>query len=451
MDQSASEQHLTTRYQRWKSIVSWAVGAALFVLVFRVLHLTSGTGGLATGVAVTIAVTWTLTLRRDAPRRRQLWIAVWTLSLATLVWDGVTFARYVLKDNGDTATQRMTSWGRDHGLGGAIDWMETVVYSDPPSKKPAEQLTLAVSTTIAASTTTVLSEVTTTTIYTPAAPTPLMPSFSPALAGEGQWQAVAQAHGMDAMWATSLRPLADTGGIVATVVVIDQTYLRVGMFNGRETPGGTWVRDDHVPEELWPSLVAAMNGGFRLEHSFGGFATEGKVVQELLPGRATLAITRAGKLVIGELGREIIDDGSWQSLRQNLVLLVDNGQSGIDNAKRQHVYWGAMSTGEIFVNRSAVCELKDGRIGYVMVGKSNAPQLAQILINVGCMKAVQLDINGSWPNFALFTHFPDGALAAATVDQRMSSDPMHYVKASSREFFAFFDAALVPAQSVLDS
>lgn len=440
----------------WRAVLSWIVGAAWFTLVFRVLHLTAGWGGLTLGVLLALGVTWAMVWRGDPGRRRQLWIAAWTLTVVTFVWDGFTFTRYVLKDNGDTATQRMTTWGRDHGLGRAIDWMETVVYNDPPSKKPADELTLAVTTlapddTDTTDATTGSDAVTSTTIYTPPAPDPLPTSFVPALPGEGQWLAVGRANGLDAMWATSLRPLADTGGIVATVVVIDQTYLRVGMFNGRETPGGSWVRDDHVPPELWPALVGAMNGGFRLEHSYGGYMAEGRVVQKLIPGRATLAITREGKLVIGELGRDIIDDGSWQSLRQNLVLMVDGGQSGIDNGKRQHVYWGAHSSGEIFVNRSAVCELKDGRIGYVMAGKLNAPQLAQILINVGCMKAVQLDINGSWPNFALFGHNPDGSLSAVTVDHRMSSDPMRYVKASSREFFAFFDASLVPAQSVLDT
>lgn len=436
--------------RRWVAWLSWSTAALLFAFMFSLLRLTAGVGGLVTGVAVALAFTWAKVWRRGIQPRGQLWTAALLLTLVTVVWDGVSFGRFVMVENGDTVGQRMTTWGRDHGLGRAIDWAETVWYNDPPSKQPAKELTLA----IEAATTTTAEEIdeqvtTTTEVPPPQAPEALTPPFEP-LAGEGQWVPVMQANGMDAMWATSVRPVAEFGGIVATVVVIDQTYVRVGLFNGRAEPEGDWARDDKVPMELWPALMGAMNSGFRLESSFGGYVTEGKVVQELVNGRATVAIDRAGKMFVGELGRDFVDDGSWLSMRQNLVLLVDHGQSGVERGDRERVFWGAHSTGETYVNRSALCELEEGRIAYIVAGPVNAEQMASVLINVGCVTGVQLDINDGWPNFTIFPKAPDGLLLPQILDRRMGSDPMRFVTGASRDFFAFFDATLLPSPSILD-
>ncbi|MEI7547992.1 MAG: phosphodiester glycosidase family protein, partial [Actinomycetota bacterium] len=286
----------------------------------------------------------------------------------------------------------------------------------------------------------------------PVAPAAIKPFVNPALAGEGQWNVIASAGGHPALWATAIRPYPAAGGVVGSVVVIDQTYLRAGMFNGSEEPGGDWVRDDRVPPELYPSLVAAMNGGFRFEHLKGGYVTEGKVVKPLNEGDATLAVRKSdGKLVLGALGREIKDDGSWLSIRQNLVLMVDDGKSQVQAGVDQAVFWGANYGKDVYVNRSAVCELKDGRLAYMIIGKVSADQMADSMINLGCMKAIQLDINGTWPNFFTFEKRADGSVKPIFLDKRMGTNTYRYIRGSTKEFFAFFDATMVPAKSVLDA
>ena len=47
------------------------------------------------------------------------------------------------------------------------------------------------------------------------------------------------------------------------------------------------------------------------------------------------------------LGRDIVDDGSWVSLRQNLELIVDGGESRVDAAIANGVWWGADHGNEI--------------------------------------------------------------------------------------------------------
>ncbi|MEI7548784.1 MAG: phosphodiester glycosidase family protein, partial [Actinomycetota bacterium] len=293
---------------------------------------------------------------------------------------------------------------------------------------------------------------TTTTVPLPQMPAPLATYFAQPLANEGQWSVAAKAAGFDAMWTTTFRPLPNNPGRIATVVVIDQTHLRVGMFNGSDQPGDKgWARGSKVPRELYSSLVAVMNGGFRFEHMDGGYMTEGKVVKELKYGRATLAVDRAGHLHVGELGRDLYNDGSWLTLRQNLTLIVDDGRPAIEQSKLQHTFWGADDKNETFVNRSAVCERRDGRFAYVEAGFVEAPQLAETMVKIGCVTGMQLDINYAWPTFLIYEHGPDGSLIPHKVDPRMNISASRYVEDSPKEFFAYFDKSLVPQESVLDA
>ena len=460
---------------------------AIAMLGVFAMRWAGGSWGLAI-VMVAVGGSTAFIIRRRAPnsRRHNRWVVARNVIAVLLVWTVVSFVSYVGHDNGDTFVQRVTTWGRDNHLGGMIDFMETRMYSAPPSKAPAKKLELAISlvppsaqpsTTsspapgsstlpvrespaatvsvpspdapaLAATTDTTVAVAPT--IVIPVAPTPLNPVFSPALDGEGQWSPIARAAGQDTMWATSIRPLPSAGGVVASMVVIDQTNLRAGLFNGAEEPGGTWQRGNRVPPELQPALLAAMNGGFRFEHIKGGYKTEGTTVKPLKEGDATLAVAKDGRLAIGQLGRDLLDDGSWISLRQNLILIVDAGQSQVQRGVAEGVWWGADYGNEVYVPRSAICELADGRLAYVLVGKVNASQLAQSLINLGCVKAMQLDINGTWPVFFTFATGGDGALTGRFLDRRMGGNPSRYITGSTKEFFAFFDSTLVPAGSVLD-
>lgn len=308
--------------------------------------------------------------------------------------------------------------------------------------------TNAASTTTSSTTTTMAP---TTTVYVPPAPAALVAPYESPRAGEGQWTPLVRAGGMDAMWVTQLRPLPNASKITATVVVIDQTYLRVAMFNGY-TVAGDWARDSTVPTDLWPSMLVAMNGGFKLEQSNGGYVTEGTVVQPLINGRATMAIDRDGMLHIGELGRDIFDDGTWASLRQNLNLLVDAAQPQLQRARRERVYWGSELGGNDFVPRTALCELADGRLAYMMASPVDAGQLADALIRIGCVTAIQLDINTAWPSFNVMQHMPDGTLVQQPVDSRMSRHQTRYLTdGAAKDFFAFFDASSLPATSALDT
>ena len=454
-------------------VASLVLAIALVPLSVWGLWVTGGLGALvmaaglvATGCALSLRPPRVLRRARAARRvaapvgaarqRRTAWAVARSLVLAFALWNVVSMTVYVTRHNtADPLQQRVATWGRDHGYGPIIDYLEANTYDEPPSVEPADDLTLnggitLPPTTVPSDTAPSSTAPPTTVDPGPQAPAPLTPFFSPALAGEGQWTLVASAGGYPALWATSIRPYKAAGGVVGSMVVIDQTHLRAALFNGDEEPGGEWARDDRVPPELYASLVAAMNSGFRFEHIDGGYVTEGRVLKPLRNGDATIAIGSDGKMVIGALGRDLVDDGSWVSIRQNLMLMVDGGVATVNTPATSGVWWGADYGREVYVNRSAVCELADGRLAYFMIGKVDAAQMAESLVNLGCQKAVQLDINGTWPNFFTFGHNADGSVQPVFLDRRMGSNTYRYIRGSAKEFFAFFDVTLVPEASVLD-
>jgi Phosphodiester glycosidase len=399
-----------------------------------------------------------------------------------------SFGSYVLRDNGDTMQQRVVTWARDHRLGWVVDRAEEYLYSTPPSRTPAARLSLgdhvaprtavpsrpstsappatspavaiaapstampamtAVATTGPPPTAAPTSTLPPTTGPPPWAPAPITPLVDPPLDGEGQWQPIAAASGATAVWATSLRPLAAYPSVTASVALLDTTNLRAGLFNGSEIPGGRgWQRGNRVPDDLQGALVASFNGGFRLEHIKGGYETEGRVVKRLVDGEATLAISRTGQITIGEFGRDLTDDGTWLSLRQNLPLMVDGGASQVAN--HAGVWWGADYHNKIYVTRSAVCLVADGHLVYATVGPVDAPMMADALVDIGCVRAMQLDINGQWPTFVTYDTNSDGSRQGVFLDRRMGGDANRYLRGSSREFVALFDASMVPTPSALD-
>jgi hypothetical protein len=62
----------------------------------------------------------------------------------------------------------------------------------------------------------------------------------------------------------------------------------------------------------------------------------------------------------------------------------------------------------VYVTRSALCLRIDGRYAYVTVGPVDAELLGGALIQIGCQRAIELDINGTWPTFVSFHPGPAG-------------------------------------------
>jgi len=430
-------------------------------------------------------------------------VAIFVLAVA------VSVTQYVRAHPRDPLQQNIASWARENKMGAIVDQLEAWLHNDPPAVAPANSLALAIApiteaplqtsttltpssaqsstttsvpdivtplqirptvatsscpidntsvtvvtstttstTTTSTTSTTTTPETSTTTTSTtiPAKPADLSSQLLPALPGEGQWQAVMRVRTKPIVYATSIRPLWCFGSVVATMATFDPTRVRTAMFNGTEMPGGKgWKNGSKIRGTALRSLIASFNGGFRFEHEPGGYVTEGKTIRKLRKGYATLAISKDGISTVGIWGDTITDDDSWATLRQNLPPLVHNGESVYANYPK--VDWGNDFGNKVYNFRSAICLRTDGLMMFVAVGKVNIGMLADTLLVLGCKTGMELDINGQWPYFSVYSDFGKATRWGEIIDNRMG-DPNRHLNGSTKDFFALFDPETLPAGAV---
>lgn len=330
------------------------------------------------------------------------------------------FVRTITENNGLSIQGKIASWARNHNLGFSVDFAEWLVYRNPPNDKSPDQLPSLLPNNDSLSAT------------TQEPPSDLHLVHNPPLPSEGKWTSVRNVDAMSAIWTTSIRPNSKHKAITATHTLIDQTNLFAVLHNGTEVPGGTnWVHSNKLSSTEVRQAVFAFNGAFRREHSGGGYFTEGREIWPLKNGVASLAIDSAGKLHVGrwniDMNREGEGGKEWVSVRQNLELLVINGElsSRLDTG-----YWGGGAKGEIFILRSAVCVRFDGKIVFTISGPSDATSLAQTMKSVGCKNAMQLDQNESYPRGYVFIN-----RKPFKIDARMRGHDDDFVRGYDRDFF----------------
>jgi hypothetical protein len=384
-------------------------------------------------------------LKHPVTRIIFLFVAIFSLMV------GASVAKYIVEHPGDAIQQNVAAWARNNDLGGIVDKLEQIMKGDTPSTEAADELALTVDIDTTDTTPTTAPPATTPSTITPdpsngvvndtGRPTPIAPVVTPALEGEGKWVKFVELGGTPLAYATSFRPFADFASVLATAIVFDQSRLTAGLFNGNELPGGKWNNGDRVMKDALPSLVLAFNGGFRFEHYKGGYYTEGNMVKPLRENEATLAIDNNGRATIGVFGRDIFDDGSWKTLRQNLPPIVMDGEISLDEFRGTH--WGNDFGKVIYTIRSGACLRHDGRLLFATAGDVDIDMFAQVMKSLGCKTAMQLDINGTWPQAAKYSGFGTTNRNGEVVDKRMKN-PNRYVSKSSKDFFAFFDTATLP-------
>jgi hypothetical protein len=168
-------------------------------------------------------------------------------------------------------------------------------------------------------------------------------------------------------------------------------------------------------------------------------------VRPLIDGEATFGIRADGSSTVGILGTDMFNDGTWTTLRQNLPPVIQDGEISI--ARYPGTYWGSELHNVTYVMRSAICTLGDGRLLYAAVGDVDINALAKVLLLFGCRTAMQLDINKPLPQFVTFTNLGKSNRNGILLDKRMGN-PNRYLNNATKDFFAFFDPALLPANLV---
>jgi hypothetical protein len=258
-------------------------------------------------------------------------------------------------------------------------------------------------------------------------PDNIAPPFAPGLPGEGQWVPSAQAG----LYTTFLQP--SPGATPTYLAWMSREQLSFALYAGTDQPSGTWPNEWIVPPALQPSLVAAFNSGFKLVDSQGGWYENGVAAVPLVNGAASFVIYQDGSATVGQWGRDVGMTPGVVAVRQNLTLLVNNGQISPTVGNIQSA-WGVTLGGVSYTWRSALCVNAAGNLIYAAGPGLNPAGLAGVLVAAGCVQAMELDINPQWPIFVSYP--PSGPVE---LEPGMYYTANHFTQQiNERDFIAAF-------------
>ena len=319
---------------------------------------------------------------------------------ALLIWLAVSIGGALTNPAlGSSAGSRLAEWFREHGGASVVNWTENEWYSHhqpkvggalPPGTihKPKTVTTTPAAATVA---------------HLPP-PAPITPLATPPIAGEGQWSPAGRlVDGVPALYETLIRPSAIHTSFVVGVAWMDPMLLKATLYSGSQIPGGgPFTHTAPISPSDSTSLVAAFNAGFLMSNANGGYYTDDKTIIPLRTGAASFVVYKNGSFALGQWGSDVSMTPSVVSVRQNLDLLVDNGQIVPAAYDANSSAWGATLGGSLYVWRSALGITANGALLYVGGPGLDIYNLADIMVHAGAVRAMELDINTDWVNFSSY-------------------------------------------------
>ncbi|MEO6158810.1 MAG: hypothetical protein ABIQ39_14435 [Ilumatobacteraceae bacterium] len=288
-------------------------------------------------------------------------------------------------------------------------------------------------------------------------PAPLVSPASQPVAGEGQWLGIGpQTPGIGpqtpgqpdaglpdagrwAAYGTLIRPDAVHTSVLDAVVWMDPTLLEFRQYPGVKIPGSPWDRTDYVEPARQPALLAAFEGGFRLNDSHGGMFLGTTMLKPLRDGGATFVVDHDGRPDIGKWGRDFTSTATLDSARQNLDLIVDGGAVVPTLATDPNKQWGFTGpANKDAVWRSGAGITADGALVWVGGNGLSVVSLAQRLVSAGAVRAMQLDINHEWVQFNVYTTNATGEVHGSKLLSDMQHGDDRYLSEDTRDFIAVF-------------
>jgi Phosphodiester glycosidase len=336
-------------------------------------------------------------------RRKMIRRSILGVFVIVVGYVGITIYPYITGPGTDPLNARVAEWGRDHGLGWAVTWLENASYKPPATGGQLNSSQLSQ-------------------LQGPSAPTPTTKSKAPAdlpanitplasgtIAGEGVWRPVTyNSANVPIVEKAALRPDAQHTSDLAYAVWMNQSALKFGLHPGYQQPGGTWQAPDTITPGARNGLVATWNGGFKIkpDDALGGFYAEGKTAVPLVNGKAAEVFYQDGSIKIGLWGRDETMSANVVGVRENLSLLVDNSQVTVGPGDGSSAQWGYTIKNSYFIARSGVGMTAKGDIVYVSGAQLSVYTLAKLLQAAGCVYAMELDINPDWVSFMYYNGDP---------------------------------------------
>jgi hypothetical protein len=274
----------------------------------------------------------------------------------------------------------------------------------------------------------------TTTTTPPRPPKPAYPPYPRVLPGAKRARVsgfvpAVQWQGHTAVWVAR-----NSAGV--TLLSFAQNLVELHLHSGTTDAGASgWRYGPSIGKAERRRVIAAFNGGFRLDTDAGGFESYGRVAVPLRGGAGSVVTYTDGTTNIGSWKQDVPDPGKRiASVRQNLSLLIDGGH--VAASVNCLDCWGATLGGVSDPARSALGITADGRLIWAGGEHLTTPQLADALLEARVVRAVELDINPEWVNGYLYDHdhghrpvVPIPMIAGQT------GIPGEYLAPWSRDFF----------------
>ena len=327
-------------------------------------------------------------------------------------------------------SERLAEWARDHYLGPVVTFGEWLTYQPPKvGGKPSFALTGP-----SAATPKKVPKVVT---YPP--PQQLTALAGRPLAGEGVWRVLARANGQPAIYGTYLRPSSVYTSYVAGIASINQNLVRFELRPGVEDPGpGKWHALSYVAPGTRQGLLATFNSGFKIASSGGGFYLNGAARGVLTPGVASMVYYRDGHVSIGTWGQGLSMTPDVVGVRQNLHLIVANGQVPATVDSNVETSWGATLGGGYYVWRSGIGVTADGRVIFVYGPALNVREIAELMRHAGVVNGMELDINPAWMSFMYYLNSQSANPKPVALLPTQANAPDRYFYPSNRDFTAVY-------------
>jgi len=357
--------------------------------------------------------------------RRRAIVALAVVTIVVLGYLGTTLGFALTNPSyGVTLQARFAEWGRQHGLGSEVTWIETEYYKLNPAKvggKPPLAAFGSGKTTVRVAAGGHLPE-----------PKRIPSPAGTPLPGEGVWHVVGRetATGVPTMYEAFVRPDAIHTSYVVGVAWMDPTLLQAQLYSGSTIPGGgPYPYTAPITAKSSENLVAAFNAGFRMSDANGGYYTDGRTLIPLRNGAASAVVFKDGTMTVGKWGRDVTMSSQVASVRQNLDLIVDNARPvpGLTNANV--LKWGKTLGGGFNVWRSGLGVTRDGALVYVGGPSLSISDLANVLVRAGAVRAMELDINTDWVQFSSFAgplNTPINGSNGTSLEAAMAGNALRY-------------------------
>jgi len=376
---------------------------------------------------------------RQVRRRRTIAVAVGIPLLTAGALTGLSVGSALNVPGDDTTATKLAEWARDHGLGAAVTAMEEIQYRlNPPRTGGAPDGTLLAGPAGVAQLGSGHGIINQASLRPSVAMQPRISTpVTPALTGEGVYRPVYYVNGSPLVQVTYVRPDAVHTSYLTGVVWMSR-QLRFVLHPGFQDPGVTqaWSQPDKVAASQVPGLVATFNSGFKIKDAGGGFYLNGLSTGALQPGAASFVIYNDGHADIGTWNQEVNMTPGVAAVRQNLKLLIDNGQVAANLNGNVQSNWGATIGGGDAVWRSGIGVTASGDIVYAAGDALTVQSLAAVLQRAGAVRAMQLDINPAWISYMWYAHKGSGVTPLKLLPFQRPAD--RYLGPVSRDFFAVY-------------